>query len=64
MYACLCMYVCVRESVCVREVPVTAGEGSRMFASIALVLLWMAVYLTSYSDCLTSFCEPLSLPYR
>ena len=25
---------------------------------------WMAIYLTGYSDCLTSFRQPLSLPWR
>ena len=28
-----------------------------MFASTALVVVWMAVYLTGYSDCQTSFCK-------
>ena len=31
-----------------------------MIASTALVVLQMAVYLTGYSDCLTSFHEPFS----
>ena len=38
-------------------------EWSRVFASTAMVVGWTAMYLTGYSDYLTSFCEPLSTPY-
>ena len=55
------MYVC--ESVCV-----LGGDGSRLFASIlyniALVVEYMAVYLPSCIDCVTSFREPLLPLYR
>ena len=50
--------MCVPACVCV-----LGGEGSWVFASIALVVIQMAIYLTSYSDYLTScFCKPLSPP--
>ena len=70
-YVCVCEWV--RERVCVSEwvrvcvhVCVKGVEGTRVFASPALVVVavCMAVHLTSYSDYLTSFCEPLSPPYR
>ena len=55
---CVCVFVLNR-------------EGSCVFASRALVVVWTAVYLTAYSDCLTAcsdcltgFREPLSPPYR
>ena len=35
-----------------------------MFSSTAVEAVWMAVHLTSYSDYLTGFCEPLLPPYR
>ena len=35
-----------------------------MFASRTPVVVYMAVHLTSYSDCLTGFQEPLLPPYR
>ena len=38
-------------------------EGSWVFASTALVVAEMALYLTGYSDCLNSFHERLSPPY-
>ena len=43
-----------RESVCVC---VLDGQGGRVFASTAVVLVvvWTAMYLTSYMDCLTGF---------
>ena len=45
-------------------VRVLDGEGSWAFACTALVVLvWMAVFLTSYSDYLTSFRKPLLAPY-
>ena len=47
----MCMCVCV-----------LGGEGSWMFASTALVVVWMAMYLTSYCDYLTGFHEPLLPP--
>ena len=73
------MRACVRAScararvrACVRHVRARArvyvcvlgGEGSRVFASTALVVVWTTVYLTGYSDYLISFREPLSPPYR
>ena len=39
------------------------GEGAVCFYR-ALVVAEMDVYLTGYSDCLTSFHEPLSPPHR
>ena len=46
--------------VCVH---VLGGEGSWVFASTALVVIQTAMYLTGYSDYLTScFWEPLSPP--
>ena len=58
---CVCACVCV--CVCVSILDM---EGSRVFASKALlaVKVQMAMYLTDYSDCLTSFHEPLSPPHR
>ena len=47
--------------VCVR---VLDGEGRWVFASTAVEVVWMAGHLTSYSDYLTGFCEPLLPPYR
>jgi len=49
-HVCLC--------VCVLD-----GEGSRVVAGTALVIVWTAVYLTSYSVYLTGFQEPLSPLY-
>ena len=46
---------CVRVCVCVLD-----REGSRMFASIAVVVVWTAVYLTGYNNCSTGFRERLS----
>ena len=51
----------VRECVCVS---VLGREGSWVFASTALVVVWTTMYLNSFSDWLTGFCEPLSPPYR
>ena len=45
-----------RECVCVVLID---REGSRVFTSTVLVVVWMAMYLTSYVDYLTSFHEPL-----
>ena len=36
------------------------GKGAGCFLSIALVVVWTAVNLTSYNDCLISFHEPFS----
>ena len=50
---CVCMCVCV--CVCVLD-----GEESRVVASIALVVVWTAMYLTSYNDylvCVNHFCR-------
>ena len=54
---CVCVCVCV----CVLD-----GQGGRVFASTAVVLVvvWMTMYLTSYMDCQTGLCGPLSPPYR
>ena len=59
---CMCVCVCLRVRVCVC---VLGGERSWVFTSTALVVVWMARYLTSYSDYLTSFCfcEPLLPPF-
>ena len=54
-HACACACVCV--CVCVRCV--LGGEGSWVFASTALVVVWTAMYLTRYSDYLTGFRESL-----
>ena len=47
---CLCMQECIT-------------EGGWVHASTSLVVAWVAMYLTSYSDHLTAFHEPLSLLY-
>ena len=52
---CVCVCVCV----CVLD-----GEGSKLCASGVLVEVQMAVYLTSHSDYLTNFHEPLLPNYR
>ena len=47
--------------MCVRFL---AEEGSTVFDSRALVAVFtVAVLVTSHSDCLTGFREPLSPPY-
>ena len=48
--------------VCV-SLYVVDREGSQVFASTALEVVWTAVHLTNDSDYLTGFCEPLSSPY-
>ena len=60
-----------RERMCIvfLSVCVVDGEGNRVFASRALAVpcrsyLQMAVYLTGYSACWTSFDAPLSLPLK
>ena len=65
--ACVCVCVCVHACVCVRAhvcVCVLDRKESRVVTSRALVIAQTATYLTSYSDCLTGFCEPLSPHYR
>ena len=60
---CVCVRACVR--VCVRAcVCILNREGSRVFVSTALVGVQTAMYLTGYSDYVTSFREPLSPLYR
>ena len=48
MHACVC---------------VLDWAGSWVFASTALLVAWTAMYLTSYSDYLTCFHDPLLPPY-
>ena len=70
LWLCVSVYVCVSVCVCVCVwhvcvcVCVLGREGSWVFASTALVVVWTAMYLTSYSDYLTGFHEPPSPPYR
>ena len=47
--ACVCVFL--------------AGKGAGHLL-IQVVVAWTAMYLTSYSDYLTGFCEPSSQPYR
>ena len=56
-HVCACMQACV--CVCVLD-----REGSWVFASTALEVVWMAMHLTGHSDYLTGFYEPLLPPYR
>ena len=49
--------------VCV-SLYVVDREGSQVFASTALEVVWMAMHLTGHSDYLTGFYEPLLPPYR
>ena len=62
---CVCMHVCVSECVhpcmCAHALN---REVSRIFASTTLAVVWMAMYLTDYSDYLTSLREPPLPPYR
>ena len=60
---CVCVYVCVCMHVCMCAC-VLDRDGSRVFASRALIVAQMTAYLTVYSDYLTGFREPLSSPYR
>ena len=55
---CVCVYVCVCMHMCV-----LAREWNWVLASIALVVVSMSVWLTGYSDYLTSLYQPLSAPY-
>ena len=50
-------------TVCVC-VCVLGKEGSRMFASRALLVEQTAVYLTGYCDCLPGILKPLLQPYK
>ena len=61
----VCGMLCVVAWVCVC-VCVLDHERSRLFASRAVAgVVWMTMqHMTSYIDYLTSFCEPLSPPYR
>ena len=43
--ACMCAYVCMCVCVCVC---VLDGEKSRVVASIALVVVWTAMYITTF----------------
>ena len=58
---CVVAWVCVCVCVCVLD-----HGRSRLFASRAVAgVVWMTMqHMTSYIDYLTSFCEPLSPPYR
>ena len=58
---CVCMCACVFVCACMHAL---GEEGSWMFACTALVVAWMVMYLTSYSDYLTGFNEPLLPPYK
>ena len=59
MHVTLC--VCMRDT-CVR-VCVFGREGSWVFASTAQLVAWTAMYLTGYSECVTSLHAPLWPPY-
>ena len=69
---CVCVCLCVRVCVCVcsrwgKELGVLDREVSWVFASTALnsnSSVQMVVYVTGFSDCLTSFCEPLPPTYK
>ena len=57
--------VCMHTHVCVIVcVLLLDWEGSWVFASTALVVVLMAVYLPGHNDYLTGFHEPLSTHYR
>ena len=59
VYVCVCVYACMCVCVCV-----VAREGNRVLGGRALEAAETAVYLTSYCNLLTAFCEPFSPPYR
>ena len=74
VHMCGCVCACMRVGVCVCVracmhvcvycyYTVLGGDRSWVFASTVLVVVCMAVHLTSYSNYLTSFHEPLSSPY-
>ena len=58
-----CVHACVRACmpVCVC---VLGREGSWVFTSTALAVVWTAMSLTGYSDCLTNFHETFLPPCR
>ena len=53
----MCVCVCVCTCMCILH-----RGGNQVFASRAVVVVQMTASLTGYSDCLTSFREPLLLP--
>ena len=55
---------CGRERECSCCVCILDRKGSRVFASRALVVVYMTVRPTSYSDCPIGFHELLLPPYR
>ena len=62
---CVCVNICVCVNVCVCVwmcvcVCVFGVKGSCVFASTVLVEVWMAVYLTGYSDYLTGYSDYLT----
>jgi len=57
------VHACVCESACTHA-GVLDVEGSWVFVSTALTIVWNAVSLTGYSDYLTGFSKPLLPPYR
>ena len=60
-YVCVCVGICVCVCVCVLVCAcVLDREGSWVFTSTAPEVIWTAVHLTSYSNDLTGFREPLS----
>ena len=63
LYVCIPLYTALLESVCGVCACVCVCVGSLVFASTALVVVWTAMCLTSCSDCLTGFHEPLSPAY-
>ena len=64
MYVCVCVHACTRVHACMHVCVCSRQEMQLVFASIALVVALMTMWLTSYSDYLTSFQEPLWAPYR
>ena len=67
MCVCLCGSVCMCGSLCVCACAcacVPDRQRNWVFTSTALVVASTTMRLTSYSDYLTGFREPLSAPYR
>ena len=59
---CVCMCVPVRVCVCMcARVCFSQGMELGVFASIALVVVSMSVWLTGYSDYLTGLYQPLTV---